>query len=136
MFVESYDPAAHEAWLAACHAESGWPFVRELFSDRGFVARADDGELVACVFLYRDPSCSVVFADNVLCAKLGQPRGAFRVMAAMRALWHAIARVSKGCLVVVQTDSPFVMATLKRDRCLAQPMKTYRVSAPFFEKGV
>jgi hypothetical protein len=81
--VEPYNPEMHEPWLAACHAESGWQFLPGLFSDTGFVARADDGEPVACVFLYRDPSCRVVFADNVLATK---GTAAFRAMSAMRAL--------------------------------------------------
>jgi hypothetical protein len=136
MRVEAYEPEKHEAWLAACHRESGWPFTPDAFSSTGFVARADEGELVACVFLYCDPSCKVVFADNVLASRIAHPSGAFRAMAAMRLLWRAVALVSKGCMVVVQTASPFVMATLRRDRCLAEPMRTYRVTYPFFEKGV
>lgn len=136
MDVERYQPEVHEPWLATVCAMCGWPFLRPIFSDTGFVAKDSDGRFVACVFLYRDPSCQVVFADNVIATPAAAPGNAFRVMAAMRALWRAVAAACQECLVVVQTDSPFVMATLRRDKCLAAPMTSYRVTAPFFGKGV
>jgi len=135
MHVESYRPETHEPFLQAMHEQWGLVFDRELLSDTGFVARGKGGQPLAAVFLYRDPSCRVVFVDNVLTERVNHASNAFRMMGAFRALWQAVAEVCKGAVVVVQTASPFVMATLRRDKWTGIPVTAYRATHPFFEKG-
>lgn len=135
MHVEPYNPELHEAYLQAWYEQWGFSFDTGMLSGEGYVACDDEGPLAA-VWVYRDPSCKVVFIDNVIAGRTGRAKNAFAMMGAFRRLWQAVAAACRHAFVIVQTASPFVIATLKRDKWTAAPqLATYRATYPFFLKG-
>lgn len=129
MRVERYQPEKHEAYVAAWSDQWGVTFDASLLSAEGYVASDDDGP-IAVVFVYRDPSASVAYVDNMQAAKRAN---AFLLYAALRALYTQLA---EACItskrVVIDTASPFVIATLKRAGFLCTPVLNYRATARFF----
>jgi hypothetical protein len=129
MHVERYHPEAHERYLASWSDVWGVVFDPELLPGEGYVACDDDGP-VASLFVYRDPTASVAYVDN-LTARHGA--NGFVLYAALRVLYTELA---KACTttkrVVIDTASPFVVATLTRSRFLCTPVLQYRATARFF----